>query len=236
MTRLLRTLVPVLACLTLWLSPLASPAPAQPGHETPAATNAEHAAPETAGAQGEHAAGGEHAAEGEHPAPAGVIPTVYQGLIPMITALVVFCVVLFVLNTKVWPVITKGLKDREDKILQEIEAAEEARRQAKESLESYERSLAEARAEAQKILEDTRGQQQKFAADLKAKAEVELAGMRERAMRDIESAKKTALGEIYTQSATLATMVAGKILQREVGDADQKRLVEESLAELRSSN
>lgn len=168
--------------------------------------------------------------------PAGVIPTIQQGLIPMITAIVVFLVVLFVLTTKVWPKITAGLKDREDKILHEIEAAEEARRQAKDALESYERSLAEARAEAQKILEDTRGQQLKYAADLKAKAETEVAGMRERAMRDIESAKKTALNEIYTQSATLATMVAGKILQREVGDRDQSKLVEESLAELRGAN
>ena len=177
-----------------------------------------------------------HGAEGAHHEPAGVIPTLQQGLIPMITAIVVFLIVFFVLSTKVWPIITKGLKEREDKILHEIEAAEEARRQAKDALESYERSLAEARAEAQKILEETRGQQQKFAAELKAKAETEVAAMRERAMRDIESAKKTALGEIYSQAAGLATSVAAKILQREVGDADQQRLVEESLAELGTAN
>lgn len=175
------------------------------------------------------------AAEGGHE-PAGVIPTVYQGLIPMITAIVVFGIVFFILSAKVWPIITKGLKEREQKILQEIEAAEEARRQAKDALESYERSLAEARAEAQKILEDTRSQQQKFAADLRAKADAELVVMRERAMRDIESAKKTALAEIYAQGASLATMMAAKILQREVSDQDQARLVEESLAELRSAN
>ena len=60
--------------------------------------------------------------------------------------------------------------------------------------------------------------------------------MRERAMRDIESAKKTALAEIYAQGGSLATMMAAKILQREVSDQDQARLVEESLAELRSAN
>lgn len=174
-------------------------------------------------------------AGGGHHEPAGVIPTIQQGLIPMITALVVFGIVFFILSTRVWPVITKGLKERENKILQEIEAAEEARRQAKDALESYERSLAEARSEAQKMLEETRGQQQQFAAELKAKAETEVAQLRERAMRDIESAKKTALGEIYGQAASLATMVAGKILQREVSADDQARLVEESLAELRAN-
>ena len=167
--------------------------------------------------------------------PAGVIPTIQQGLIPMITALVVFGIVFFILSTRVWPVITKGLKERENKILQEIEAAEEARRQAKDALESYERSLAEARSEAQKMLEQTRGQQQQFAAELKAKAEIELAQMRERAMRDIESAKKTALAEIYAEAASLATLIAAKILQREVSTDDQARLVEDSLAELRAN-
>lgn len=245
MTRLLRSILPVaVASLALWLAPGVSPVLAQPDH-TPAAepaavqpdAHAGEAHTDDHGVAGhsadDHGAAGhdDHAHE-----QAGVIPTFNQGLIPMITAIVVFGIVFFVLSTKVWPVITKGLKDREDKILQEIEAAEEARRQAKDALESYERSLAEARAEAQKILEDTRGQQQKYAAELKAKAEVEVGAMRERAMRDIESAKKTALGEIYAQSATLATMVAGKILQREVNDRDQSRLVEESLAELRGSN
>ncbi|MCB9840549.1 MAG: F0F1 ATP synthase subunit B [Phycisphaeraceae bacterium] len=234
MLRTLRILAIALGA-TLWLAP-ASQALATPPvpHGAAPAANAGHA--DDGHADDGHAAaahGDDHA--GGHGEPAGVIPTIQQGLIPMITSLVVFGIVFFILSTRVWPIITKGLKERENKILQEIEAAEEARRQAKDALESYERSLAEARGEAQKMLEETRGQQQQFAAELKAKAETEVAQLRERAMRDIESAKKTALGEIYAEAASLATMVAGKILQREVSADDQARLVEESLAELRAN-
>lgn len=171
------------------------------------------------------------AEHGEHDK-AGVLPTAAQGIVPAIVSLVVFGLVFAVLAVKVWPTITKGLDDRANKIREEIAAAEAARKQAKDALEQYERSLADARAEAQKMLERTKAQQQALAEELKAKADAELNAMRERAKRDIDSAKRAALSEIYNQSATIATAIAAKILQREVNARDQERLVAESLNEL----
>lgn len=160
------------------------------------------------------------------------IPPVKEGLASAITALVVFTIVLFILATKVWPLITNGLDERNAKIREEIASAEAARTQAKAALAEYEASLAQARFEAQKMLEETRTEQARLAADLKAKADRELNEMREKAKRDIESAKKAALGEIYAESVHLATRMAGKILQREVSRGDGDRLLDESLAEL----
>jgi F-type H+-transporting ATPase subunit b len=85
------------------------------------------------------------------------------------------------------------------------------------------------------MLENTKAQQQALADELRAKAEQELALLKDRARRDIEAAKRAALSEIYDQTASLATLIASKILQREVNPRDQQRLVEESLAELQSS-
>ena len=185
---------------------------------------------DTAHAGDDH--GDDHAAgHGDHEE-VGAIPTPKQGLAPAITALVVFGIVFFVLSSQVWPKINAGLQDRENKIREEIAAAEAAQKQAKAALESYEQSLAEARAEAQRMLEETRGQQQKMAAELKAKADTEVAQMREKALRDIEAAKRAALGEIYSEVATLATGVASKILEREVSAADHQKLVDASIAEL----
>ncbi len=56
--------------------------------------------------------------------------------------------------------------------------------------------------------------------------------MRDKAMRDIEAARRGALNEIYEESVAIATMMASKILQREVTADDRERLIEESLAEL----
>lgn len=181
-----------------------------------------------------HAAEGaaEHATHAEHGPTAGVLPSGPQAIVPMLVSIVVFVVVFLVLANKVWPVIVKGLKDREDKIREEIESAEMARQQAKDALEQYQQSLAQARAEAQKMLEQTRAQQAAMAAELKAKADKELAEMRDRAMRDIEAARRAAVAEIYSQQASLAAAIAGKILRREINSGDNQRLVEESLAQL----
>lgn len=165
-----------------------------------------------------------------------VIASPKQGAVTGIVAAVVFMLVLGVLSATAWPKILKGLKDREHKIREEIEAAEMARKQAKDALEQYERSLNEARAEAQKMLEKTRSQQQALADELRAKADVELAAMKDKARRDIEAAKRDALSEIYATSADLATGAASKILRREVNSGDSRRLVEETLGELGRKN
>jgi F-type H+-transporting ATPase subunit b len=163
------------------------------------------------------------------------LPTVDQGIITGITALVVFAIVFAVLATKVWPVIGRALDERAGKIREEIAAAEAARKQARDALEQYERSLAEARAEAARMLEQTRRQQQQMAEELRAKADQELIALKERARKDIEAAKRAAVAEIYGIAAAAATSVASKILQREITPGDQKRLIEESLGELEAA-
>ena len=185
------------------------------------------AAPEEGHATEGHAADG-HGGHGPEPS---VIPSGAE-IAPLIVSVVVFGIVFFILQAMVWPKISKGLDDRANKIREEIEAAEAARRQSKEALDEYEANLAEARAEAQSLLEKTRAEQQQLAAELRAKADAELTTMRERAMRDIEVAKRAAVNEIYQEATSLATIMAGKILGREVQLQDQERLIEESLNEL----
>ena len=211
----------ILVSLALVLA--ASAVCAQDGHGEPATDP--HAATDVA------PGGGEHTTPSEH----GVIPSAQQALAPAIATFIVFGLVLIVLYTRVWPKITKGLDERAEKIRSEIASAEAARKQARDALEQYEKSLSEARGEAQKMLDDARAQQAKLSAELKAKADVELGQMRERAMRDIEAAKRSALNEIYAQTSALATGVASKILKREIGEKDNRDLVEQSLAELKSS-
>lgn len=156
--------------------------------------------------------------------------------VPFFSAIVIFGVALGLLAKFVWPKLLKGLEDREKKIRDEIYAAEEARKRANEALKEYEKSLAEARAEANKMIEATKAEQSRMAADLKAKAEVEVNQLRESAMHSIEAAKRAALSEIYAETASLATAVAGKILEREVNEQDQQRLVNETVERFMRSN
>ncbi len=166
---------------------------------------------------------------------ASVIEEPKGGIASMITAIVVFLIVAGISAVGIWPKIVGGLDERNAKITGEIAAAEDARKQAKDALNEYEKNLAEARAEAQKMLEDTKSQQVELAAQLKATADTELTAMREKAKADIDAAKKQALNELYAESVNLATVMAGKILQREVTPSDQQRLMEESLNEMKTA-
>ncbi len=151
---------------------------------------------------------------------------------PAVTTLVVFTVAFVILYIKVWPQIIKGLDDRQGKILEEIESAEKARRQANAALAEYKESLDAAKKEAANMINNARADAKATADELRRRNEVELAEMRERATRDITAAKQAAITELHGTAASLAASIAGKILQREINADDQRRLVDESLREL----
>lgn len=152
--------------------------------------------------------------------------------LPAVTALVVFLLAFGFLYMKVWPKIVQGLEDRENKIRQEIESAEQAREQAKAALAEYERSLASAREEANAMIVKAKADAKEAGAQLRARNEIELTELKQRAARDIDTAKAAAIGELHTQAAMLATDIAGKILARAMTAEDQQRLINESLDEL----
>jgi F-type H+-transporting ATPase subunit b len=170
--------------------------------------------------------------EAEHGPQAGAAATVKEGAVAAVATIVVFALVFAVLAVKVWPTIAGALDQRADKIKSEIEAAELARKQAKDALEEYQQSLQQARAEAQRMIDQAKSQQLAVAASEKAKLEAELTKERERALRDIEAAKKAAVGELYNQSAALATTLAGKILKRNITASDHQQLIDESLVQM----
>ncbi len=150
----------------------------------------------------------------------------------MITAIVVFALLMIVLKKAAWGPILQGLQDRETKIRTEIESAENARAQANSALDQYQKELAEARAEATQMIQQAKADAQSVADGLRSQNETELTAMKNRAKGEIDAAKRMALNEIYAETALLSTQVAGKILERELNPNDQKQLVEEALSQL----
>ncbi len=155
-------------------------------------------------------------------------------LLPAISTVVVFFVAFGIFAFVVWPRITKALDARDQKLLGEIRAAEAAQAKAKAAQHEFEKRLEEARAAADDMIRKARGEADRQAEELRSRSQRELDDMRQRATQELESAKRTALAEIHAVAASLATAVAGKILKREIQPGDQKRLVDESLAEMTS--
>ncbi len=152
--------------------------------------------------------------------------------VTFVAALLAFGVTFFILAKFAWPKILGSLDEREAKIREEIESAERARKSADEALKEYEASLAQARARADAMIEETKAEQSRMAAKLREESEAELNQMRNAARRDIDAAKRAAVAEVYQEAAMVASAVAEKILQRELNEHDQQRLVEETLGEI----
>jgi F-type H+-transporting ATPase subunit b len=174
----------------------------------------------------DHAVDG--AAEESHKQPELINPKWQEALYTII----VFGIFFVVLSIFVWPKILASLQAREGKVLGDLKQAEDAAKEATKTLEQYKQQLADAQKQAQQIVDESRGAAQQVAAQVKEQAQTEMTQMRQRAEGDINAAKERALSEIYEQTATLATQVAGQILRREINVGDQESLVRESIAKL----
>lgn len=173
-------------------------------------------------------------ATGEHAASAGASP--FAGTIAQsVAALLVFFIVFFVLKSKAWGPILKGLTDREEKIRADLHAAEAARTEAQAALANYKKQIADADAQVREKLASAQKDAEQIAGRLKADAQKEIEEMKGRAARELEETKNAALAEVRAHAAQLSTAVAGKILKRQINEADQADLIRSSLEELQGA-
>lgn len=172
-----------------------------------------------------------HAAEGAEPNP---IPGIPAGLITAVTTLLIFLGLVAILGKYAWGPITDGLKAREDKIREDIEAAERARAASEKAQMEYQTRLEGAEARVRDLIAQAQADGQQLATRIKMQAQEEAEEAKERAVRDIENSRREAVDQIRAETAELATAIAEKILRREVNRDDQKRLIEESLNEFQT--
>lgn len=172
----------------------------------------------------------------EEEAAADPVGLLDPGGVGAIWKLVLFLLLLWVLSRFVWPHIFQGLEAREQKIRSDITGAEEANREAQQTLSQYKQQLAEAHAEARKLVDQARADGEALRSRMLADAEKEIGRLKQRATEDIQHARQQALQELYAHSADLAVAVASKILQRQIDGEDNRRLVEQSLAEMERMN
>jgi F-type H+-transporting ATPase subunit b len=151
------------------------------------------------------------------------------------TTIVVFVVFLLLAAKFVWPHILQGLDQRDQKLRDDLDAAEEARQQAKDALAEYEQEVAKSRAEAGDMIAKARQDAKAVAEELRSSNTRELAEMKAAATADIDAAKRAAIGEIHTEASTLAVAIASRILDREISATDQQALIDESLTEMAES-
>jgi len=150
----------------------------------------------------------------------------------MIWTLLAFGLTLFVLSRVALPRIGDALEKRANAIRDSIDAAEAQRAEADKLLGEYRERLKEAREQADDIVVRARKAAEAAEADAAASGRDKREELVAAARRDIELETKRSLDRIRKEVADLTVLATEKVTRKSLDSADQKRLVEEALAEL----
>ncbi|KZM53294.1 ATP synthase F0 subcomplex B subunit [Aeribacillus composti] len=150
----------------------------------------------------------------------------------MLVQLVVFLILLALLKKYAFGPLMGIMKQREEFIANEINAAEEKHAEAKKLAEEQRELLKQARIEAQELVENAKklGEQQKEDIIQAARAEAER--LKEAAKKEIEHEKEQAVAELRNQVASLSVLIASKVIEKELNEAEQEKLINDYIKEV----
>jgi F-type H+-transporting ATPase subunit b len=150
----------------------------------------------------------------------------------MIWTLLVFGITMYVLSKVAFPRIQEALDKRANLIRDSIDEAEKTREEAKKILEEYRARLKEAREQADEIIARARKTAETTTAEAADQGREKREELLAAARRDIEAETRRSLERIRTEVADLTVLTTEKVTRKSLDSADQKRLIEEALAEV----
>jgi F-type H+-transporting ATPase subunit b len=150
----------------------------------------------------------------------------------MVWTLITFAIAVFILWKFAFGPIQKLLDERRKAVQDSMDTAEQARAEARRLLEEYEGTLAKVRQESEEILERSRTTGEHAKAELMAEARAQSERLLVQAHEQIERDTRAAVRDLKAQIADLTALATEKVAARGMTAADQRRLIDEALAEL----
>jgi len=150
----------------------------------------------------------------------------------MIWTLLVFGLTMLLLWKLAFPRIAEALDRRQQAIEESIDAAERTREEADKLLAEYRERLTAARHQADEIVARARKSGEQQEADAVNAGKQRREELVEQARKDIETETRRAIQEIRAEVADLTILATEKVTRKTLTDEDQRRLVEEAVAEL----
>ena len=147
-------------------------------------------------------------------------------------ALLNFLAVFFVGKRFLWGPVTKMVQERQKEIDDMYSEADTARASAKAMEEEYQGKLSDARATSEQIVRDAVSRGQAREEEIIRQANAEASAMMDKAAADIALEKKKAINDAKDEIAGIALEIAGKVVGRQLSDADQTKLVDQFIDEL----
>jgi F-type H+-transporting ATPase subunit b len=153
----------------------------------------------------------------------------------IIWTIVTFVFLLVVLRAVAWKPLLAMLAERETRIQEALAQADNARQEAEAAVEENRAAMAKAQAEAQQAVAEGRAAAERVAQEVRQRAEAEAQQMLEQAQRTIRQERDQAIQALRNQVADLAVLAAGRILDENMDEARNRRLVDRFIDEVPGS-
>ena len=149
--------------------------------------------------------------------------------------IVSFAILLFVLYKFAFPGILGVLEEREKKIKDSLDQAERHRSEAERKLKEYEAKLNMAAKEAEGVLTAAKERAQRLMEENEQRMTIEAERIQGDATLEIDHEPRKAIQDIRAQTTDLSLMVAEKVVQRSLNEADHRKFADEALEALSKS-
>ena len=146
-----------------------------------------------------------------------------------------FAILLFVLYKYAFPGILSALEEREKRIKDSLDQAEHHRSEAERKLKEYEAKLNSAAKDAEAILAAAKERAQRLMEENEQRMTTEAERIKGDATREIDHERRKAIQDIRSHTTDLALMVAEKVVQRSLNEADHRKFADEALEALSKS-
>lgn len=145
---------------------------------------------------------------------------------------VIFGIVLFILAKWGFPIITSSVEDRNRRIADSLQKADEVDRREAAIASEHEQMIAEARKEQARILKEAATAREEILSLAKQEAAEETARMIAHAKTAIEAERESAAAELRREVALLSVEVAEKVIRRRLSSSgEQKALIDKLIEE-----
>ena len=154
----------------------------------------------------------------------------------MFWTLVIFVVLLVVLSRFAFRPLTAAVEAREKALEEAITSAKRDREAAAQLLAEQQRALEATRVDAQRVIAEGRVTAEKLRNEMLAQTKEQQHELLERARTEIDNERKRAITDLRREAVDLALAGASKVIERNLDDQTNRKLVESFLASVPTDN
>ncbi|MDQ0257195.1 F-type H+-transporting ATPase subunit b [Evansella vedderi] len=143
-----------------------------------------------------------------------------------------FLVLMWLLKRYALGPVMDMMEKREKHVADQISSAEKNREEAEKYLAEQREAIQTARNEAKEIVERTKKLSEQQASEIIASAKKDAERIKETAIAEINQEKEQAISALREQVSTLSVLVATKVIEKELNEQEQEKLIRETLKEV----